>query len=289
MAAAQARADAMIAKAEADGRAAQLEAAQFMAGQANTSVGSPGAAPPVAAGRPLAAAAAGTRPVQAGVRGLPRLVRRDVRRPAGDHRSRPWRGPQPPAAGARGSTGARPGRGGGAGGARRRSRAVPGRRTGRDRVHPLRHHRPDAARGRGRPPAGDRPVRRPRARVRRLPRARPLRPQQERREPRLRRVGDRPRARSAGARGRRRAADRVRARGPLGRSPLRRAERARRGRRRDVLRAGRAAAGGLPRAHAPAPHPRQRSRERQELVRATSTARSSSAARQMRSPAHSRS
>ena len=44
MAAAQARADAMIAKAEADGRAAQLEAAQFMAGQANASVGSPGAA-----------------------------------------------------------------------------------------------------------------------------------------------------------------------------------------------------------------------------------------------------
>ena len=42
MAAAQARADAMIAKAEADGRAAQLEAAQFMAGQANASVGEPG-------------------------------------------------------------------------------------------------------------------------------------------------------------------------------------------------------------------------------------------------------
>ena len=48
MAAAQARADAMIAKAEADGRAAQLEAAQFMAGQANASVGSPGAGPPIA-------------------------------------------------------------------------------------------------------------------------------------------------------------------------------------------------------------------------------------------------
>jgi hypothetical protein len=48
MAAAQARADAMIAKAEADGRAAQLEAAQFMAGQANASVGSPGTAPPPA-------------------------------------------------------------------------------------------------------------------------------------------------------------------------------------------------------------------------------------------------
>ena len=48
MAAAQARADAMIAKPEADGRAAQPEAAQFMAGQASASVGSPRAAPPLA-------------------------------------------------------------------------------------------------------------------------------------------------------------------------------------------------------------------------------------------------
>lgn len=48
MAARQAKADAMIAKAEADGRAAQLAAAQFMAGNANASVGSPGGAAPPA-------------------------------------------------------------------------------------------------------------------------------------------------------------------------------------------------------------------------------------------------
>jgi hypothetical protein len=48
MAAVQARADAMIAKQEAAGRAAQLEAARFMASQASTSVGGSAATPPAA-------------------------------------------------------------------------------------------------------------------------------------------------------------------------------------------------------------------------------------------------
>ena len=113
---------------------------------------------------------------------------------AGDPRPRPGRGPQQAAARARG-----PGRSGSSGrrrarGARRGARAVPRGDAARGRAHALRHHRARAARG------GDRAAAalRPRARLRRLPRPRPLRPQAQQREQGPRRVGDRARARRRG-------------------------------------------------------------------------------------------
>ena len=107
---------------------------------------------------------------------------------------------------------------------------------------------------------------RPRAGVRRLPRARPLRAQPQQREQGPRRVGDRACARRGG-RGRG-AHGRLRPRRLLGRATLRRAGGVRRGRRRRAGAPRQPAARGLLRPPAPPSRPRQQHRRREVLARA---------------------
>ena len=268
MAAAQARADAMIAKAEADGRAAQLEAAQFMAGQANASVGSPGARPPVAPIDP-------SQPLPP-VRDLFKQAFEGFRDSVGetfdDRRGiiDPGPGadlnrPPPELEDERSATASRPRSGRRATQARApyRAAAPPAIEftrfgvTGGTQLEEV----VTRLKATGLSAAPERVFG-----VYRVPDRFDQNKNSENRAYVEWEIAHAPGA--LAARDRRRAPDGVRARGPLGRAQPRRARRARRGRRRDVLRARRPAAGGLPRAHAAAPHPRQRRRVRQELVRA---------------------
>ena len=193
MAKAQTKADAIIAEHEAAGRKAMEDAAAFMAtqGGARASAGRRG---PAAELRPQPAAPADTRGLQAGVRPREGLVRRDVRRPRRDHRPRPGANMNKPPPELEDAA--------------EREQWAASERTARDdarapylardparhRAHPLRHHRPHAVRGGHRAAA---PLR-PRASVRRLPRARPLPAQPQQREQGPRRVGDRACARRGG-------------------------------------------------------------------------------------------
>lgn len=183
MAAVQARADAMIAKAEADGRAAQLEAAQFMAGQANASVGSPGARPPVAPIDPSQPLPPVRDPFKQAFEGFRDAVgetfddRHGIIDPGpGADLNRPPPELEDQAERDRVAAEERA--------AREQARA-PYRADAAPagRVHALRRHRRDAARGGGHAAEGHGSVRRARARLRRLPRARPLRPELQQRAP----------------------------------------------------------------------------------------------------------